>query len=81
MTPINLLFFASFSTMTSFTTAFTALSRSVTAKAATRRSMSTFHRTLQMNADSGQAEVVLVGCGAPNRGMGWYHGVQMVESK
>jgi len=34
-----------------------------------------------MNAESGQAEVVLVGCGAPNRGMGWYHGVQMVESK
>ena len=24
-------------------------------------------------AKDGQAEVVLVGCGAPNRGMGWYH--------
>lgn len=34
-----------------------------------------------MNAESGQAEVVLVGCGAPNRGMGWYHGLQMVEKK
>jgi len=34
-----------------------------------------------MNAESGQAEVVLVGCGAPNRGMGWYHGIQMVEKK
>eukprot|EP00571_Detonula_confervacea_P012845 CAMPEP_0172301698 /NCGR_PEP_ID=MMETSP1058-20130122/3539_1 /TAXON_ID=83371 /ORGANISM="Detonula confervacea, Strain CCMP 353" /LENGTH=75 /DNA_ID=CAMNT_0013011913 /DNA_START=88 /DNA_END=312 /DNA_ORIENTATION=+ len=28
-------------------------------------------------AKDGQAEVVLVGCGAPNRGMGWYHAVQM----
>jgi len=33
------------------------------------------------NAEEGQAEVVLVGCGAPNRGMGWYHGLQMVEKK
>ena len=46
------------------------------------RSMSTsFGRTMTMNAEAGQAEVVLVGCGAPNRGMGWYHGVQMVEKK
>jgi len=37
--------------------------------------------TLQMKAQSGQAEVILVGCGAPNRGMGWYHGIQMVEKK
>jgi predicted dehydrogenase len=29
----------------------------------------------------GQAEVVLVGCGAPNRGMGWYHAVQMLDNK
>jgi predicted dehydrogenase len=28
-----------------------------------------------------QAEVVLVGCGAPNRGMGWYHAVQMLEDR
>ena len=28
-----------------------------------------------------QAEVILAGCGAPKRGMGWYHGVQMVEDK
>eukprot|EP00956_Cyclotella_meneghiniana_P032483 scaffold89652_cov58-Cyclotella_meneghiniana.AAC.3 len=28
-----------------------------------------------------QAEVVLVGCGAPNRGMGWYHAVQMLEGR
>lgn len=27
---------------------------------------------------SAQAEVVLVGCGCPLRGMGWYHAVQML---
>lgn len=32
-------------------------------------------------AKPGQAEVVLVGCGAPNRGMGWYHAVQMLENR
>lgn len=32
-------------------------------------------------AKEGQAEVVLVGCGAPNRGMGWYHAVQMLDQK
>ena len=32
-------------------------------------------------AKTGQAEVVLVGCGAPNRGMGWYHAVQMLEGR
>lgn len=32
-------------------------------------------------ATDGQAEVVLVGCGAPNRGMGWYHAVQMLEKR
>jgi len=30
-------------------------------------------------AKEGQAEVVLVGCGAPNRGMGWYHAIQMLD--
>jgi len=30
-------------------------------------------------AEKGQAEVILVGCGAPNRGMGWYHAVQMLD--
>ena len=34
-----------------------------------------------MYAKEGQAEVILVGCGAPNRGMGWYHGIQMLEDK
>mmetsp|Transcript_22806 Transcript_22806/g.32670 ORF Transcript_22806/g.32670 Transcript_22806/m.32670 type:complete len:365 (+) Transcript_22806:227-1321(+) len=28
---------------------------------------------------SDQAEVVLIGCGAPLRGMGWYHAVQLLE--
>ena len=37
--------------------------------------------TLSVAAEEGQAEVVLVGCGAPNRGMGWYHAVQMLEKK
>jgi predicted dehydrogenase len=32
-------------------------------------------------AKEGQAEVILVGCGAPNRGMGWYHAVQMLEEQ
>ena len=27
-----------------------------------------------------QCEVVLVGCGAPMRGMGWYHAVQMIKN-
>lgn len=27
---------------------------------------------------SNQAEVVLIGCGCPLRGMGWYHAVQML---
>lgn len=45
------------------------------------RSMSAFSRSMVAKAEDGQAEVVLVGCGAPNRGMGWYHGLQMVEKK
>jgi len=28
-----------------------------------------------------QAEVVLVGCGCPLRGMGWYHAVQMLDDR
>jgi predicted dehydrogenase len=36
---------------------------------------------LNMAVKEGQAEVVLVGCGAPNRGMGWYHAIQMLENK
>ena len=32
-------------------------------------------------AEAKRAEVVLVGCGAPNRGMGWYHAIQMLEGR
>jgi len=32
-------------------------------------------------ASANQAEVVLVGCGCPLRGMGWYHAVQMLKDK
>jgi hypothetical protein len=28
-----------------------------------------------------QAEVILVGCGAPLRGMGWYHAVQIIAGE
>jgi len=37
--------------------------------------------TVRGGAGAGQAEVVLVGCGAPNRGMGWYHAIQMLEGR
>jgi len=32
-------------------------------------------------AEPGQAEVILVGCGAPLRGMGWYHAVQLIGNE
>mmetsp|Transcript_10637 Transcript_10637/g.12791 ORF Transcript_10637/g.12791 Transcript_10637/m.12791 type:complete len:369 (-) Transcript_10637:151-1257(-) len=32
-------------------------------------------------AGEGQAEVVLVGCGCPLRGMGWYHAVQLLGNE
>jgi len=53
--------------------AFTHLSRGVA------RSQPSFSRCFA--AKTGQAEVVLVGCGAPNRGMGWYHAIQMLEGR
>lgn len=34
--------------------------------------------TTNMSESKAQAEVVLVGCGCPLRGMGWYHAVQML---
>mmetsp|Transcript_13746 Transcript_13746/g.40202 ORF Transcript_13746/g.40202 Transcript_13746/m.40202 type:complete len:416 (-) Transcript_13746:106-1353(-) len=46
-----------------------------------KRSLGTFGKTMTMYAEEGQAEVILVGCGAPNRGMGWYHAVQMLEKQ
>lgn len=30
---------------------------------------------------AGQAEIILVGCGCPLRGMGWYHGVQLLNDE
>jgi hypothetical protein len=47
---------------------------------ASTRTLVSSTRVLQVAAE-GQAEVVLVGCGAPNRGMGWYHAVQMLDQK
>ena len=35
----------------------------------------------QAAAGPNQAEVVLVGCGCPLRGMGWYHAIQMLEGR
>jgi hypothetical protein len=54
-----------------------AMNRNVVAQTATRA----FGGSPIMFAKEGQAEVILVGCGAPNRGMGWYHAVQMLEDK
>lgn len=34
---------------------------------------------MPVEVKEGQAQVVLVGCGAPNRGMGWYHAEQMLR--
>jgi len=48
---------------------------------AQQRSIASATRVMNLAAAEGQAEVVLVGCGAPNRGMGWYHAVQMLEGK
>lgn len=59
-----------------------AFSSAFVAKPAVRAaSTRTFHQTAMSLAAEGQAEVVLVGCGAPNRGMGWYHAIQMLEKK
>jgi len=40
-----------------------------------------FAPSMVSKAKEGQAEVILVGCGLPNRGMGWYHAIQMLEDK
>ena len=37
--------------------------------------------TAQATPSKDQAEVVLVGCGCPLRGMGWYHAVQMLNDE
>jgi len=53
------------------------VNRNVVSKTATR----SFGGNSMRLAKEGQAEVILVGCGAPNRGMGWYHAIQMLEEK
>ena len=58
--------------------AFSQASRTPFLKQASR---SISRSSLNYAAKEGQAEVVLVGCGAPNRGMGWYHAIQMIENK
>jgi len=50
-------------------------------RAFSRNSRAIATSTRILSAKPGQAEVVLVGCGAPNRGMGWYHAVQMLEGR
>jgi len=59
--------------------AFTNLSRGITARNAITKNTKWAQRAFA--AEAGQSEVVLVGCGAPNRGMGWYHAVQMLEGR
>jgi hypothetical protein len=68
-------------TLTAFALSLGRTSGFVARQGAAVRSASTFSRTLTMKAEEGQAEVILVGCGAPNRGMGWYHAIQMLEKK
>merc|ERR1719258_662805 len=34
---------------------------------------------LQLRGGAESCDVILVGCGVPKRGMGWYHGKQMLE--
>lgn len=67
------------------TISFTAMFASNIARSAAFLSSRTAVRSISSTAvnfaKDGQAEVVLVGCGAPNRGMGWYHAVQMLEEK
>lgn len=61
---------------------FSSLARTTTAFTAKGPLARTFVSSSSvMAAASGQSEVVLVGCGAPNRGMGWYHAVQMLDKK
>merc|ERR1719491_1250410 len=59
-----------------------AFTRAASRSKATTIATRTFRGTTALSsAQSGQSEVVLVGCGAPNRGMGWYHAIQMLEGR
>merc|ERR1719491_64971 len=66
----------------SFSSAALAFTRAASRSKATTIATRTFRGTTALSsAQSGQSEVVLVGCGAPNRGMGWYHAIQMLEGR
>lgn len=54
---------------------------STTVQQSSTSTTSSSSSSVNMALEQGQAEVVLVGCGAPNRGMGWYHAVQMLDKK
>jgi len=72
------------STSRSSALAFTRLLKSnnkATSTTNTVLSRTLFQGTSTLFAKPGQAEVALVGCGAPNRGMGWYHAIQMLEDR
>ena len=64
-----------------FATAFSHLSKTAFTTTASRPAVANKILSRALAAKAGQAEVVLVGCGAPNRGMGWYHAVQMLEGR
>jgi len=64
---------------------FSSVARKTTTSIAARNYAKTaarsFTPSMVVQAEKGQSEVVLVGCGLPNRGMGWYHAVQMLDKK
>jgi len=64
---------------------FSSVARKTTTSIASRSYAKTaarsFTPSMVTQAEKGQSEVILVGCGLPNRGMGWYHAVQMLEKK
>lgn len=73
---VSQIFLSSTATMMSLRSALSFTSSFAT-RAGSRRAASSFRPTATLLAAEGQAEVILVGCGAPNRGMGWYHGIQV----
>ena len=38
-----------------------------------------FASSSRVSLSAKRSEVILVGCGAPDRGMGWYHSLQMLQ--
>jgi len=47
----------------------------------TDRTKRKLNRIMSAKAGKDQSEVILVGCGCPLRGMGWYHAVQMIGNE